>query len=134
MIGTEDEDRTFAESRHGRYHGGVQRDCAAARYPAAAADSVYSAAHAAAASGANYIFFGPVFATPSKSIYGSPQGLARLAEVSRAVNIPVLAIGGVTLENAASCLQAGAAGLAAIRLFQDAVDLPAVVSALRSIQ
>jgi thiamine-phosphate pyrophosphorylase len=93
-----------------------------------------SAAQAAAASGASYLFFGPVFATPSKTIYGPPQGLARLAEVCRAVNIPVLAIGGVTLENAASCLHAGAAGLAAIRLYQDSADLPVVVHALRSMQ
>ena len=72
----------------------------------------------AAAEGADYIFFGPVFATPSKAAFGSPQGLGRLAEVCRAVIVPVIAIGGITLENARSCRQAGAAGIAAIRLFQ----------------
>jgi thiamine-phosphate pyrophosphorylase len=90
------------------------------------------AAEAAAASGADYIFFGPVFATPSKVEFGQPQGLERLAQICRAVQIPVIAIGGVTLENAASCITAGAAGIAAIRLFQDAGHLAATLSGLRS--
>jgi thiamine-phosphate pyrophosphorylase len=89
------------------------------------------AATAAANGGAHYIFFGPVFATPSKAAYGAPQGLARLAEVCRAVSLPVVAIGGVTLDNAASCLSAGASGIAAIRLFQDAHDLKSLVKNLR---
>jgi len=89
------------------------------------------AAKSAEQAGADYIFFGPVFATPSKAAYGAPQGLERLKEVCRAVSIPVLAIGGITLDNFASCVSAGASGIAAIRLFQDAADLPAVVRALR---
>ncbi|MBZ5527008.1 MAG: thiamine phosphate synthase [Acidobacteriia bacterium] len=76
-------------------------------------------ARAAAQAGASYIFFGPVFATPSKAAFGPPQGLERLADVCRAVRIPVLAIGGITAANAAACLSAGASGIAAIRLFQD---------------
>jgi thiamine-phosphate pyrophosphorylase len=90
------------------------------------------ASQAAASAGADYIFFGPVFATPSKAAFGPPQGLERLAEVSRAVSIPVMAIGGITLEKAASCIHAGAAGLAAIRLFQDAEDIGAIVRELES--
>jgi thiamine-phosphate pyrophosphorylase len=82
---------------------------------------------------ADYIFFGPVFATPSKAVYGPPQGLDRLAEVCQSVRIPVFAIGGVALENAGACLAAGAAGLAAIRLFQESTDLAAVVAQLRSL-
>jgi thiamine-phosphate pyrophosphorylase len=89
------------------------------------------AAKAAETDGANYIFFGPVFATPSKAAFGPPQGLARLTEVCRAVSIPVLAIGGITPENSKACLQAGAAGIAAIRLFQDSHDLDGVIAALR---
>jgi thiamine-phosphate pyrophosphorylase len=90
------------------------------------------AASSAARDGANYIFFGPIFATPSKASFGASQGLDRLAEVCRTVSIPVLAIGGITLENASDCLAAGAAGIAAIRLFQDAEDLEAIVSFLRA--
>jgi thiamine-phosphate pyrophosphorylase len=76
------------------------------------------AARAAEFGGANYIFFGPVFDTPSKLKFGPPQGIERLRQVCAAVRIPVLAIGGINLENAGKCIAAGAAGIAAIRLFQ----------------
>jgi thiamine-phosphate pyrophosphorylase len=89
------------------------------------------AAQSAAAAGANYIFFGPIFPTPSKATYGAPQGLDRLSEACASVKIPVLAIGGITLENAAACLAAGASGIAAIRLFQDSSDPSATVNAIR---
>jgi thiamine-phosphate pyrophosphorylase len=85
------------------------------------------AGQAAQYDGADYVFFGPVFSTPSKAAYGEPQGLTRLSEVCRAVSVPVLAIGGITLENAPACINAGAAGIAAIRLFQNPPDpLPTV--------
>jgi thiamine-phosphate pyrophosphorylase len=90
------------------------------------------AAISAESGGADYIFFGPVFATPSKAAYGQPQGLTRLAEVCRASSLPVLAIGGINLENARSCLSAGAWGIAAVRLFQDAQDPASLVSTLRT--
>ena len=89
------------------------------------------AAQQAERDGADYIFFGPVFDTPAKRKFGPPQGIERLKEVCHGVQIPVLAIGGVTIENARECLQAGAAGLASIRLFQNAQDLPALLSRLR---
>jgi thiamine-phosphate pyrophosphorylase len=89
------------------------------------------AAKSAESNGAAYIFFGPVFATPSKAAYGAPQGLERLAEVCRAISVPVLAIGGVTLGNAGSCLSAGASGVAAVRLFQDAQDVTSVVQTIK---
>jgi thiamine-phosphate pyrophosphorylase len=92
------------------------------------------AARAAANGGADYLFFGPVFSTPSKAVFGAPQGLGRLAEVCNAVAIPVLAIGGIALANAAECLAAGAAGIAAIRLFQDARDLSTLVQSLRELK
>lgn len=89
------------------------------------------AVKSAARAGSDYVFFGPVFATPSKSVFGEPQGLPRLAQACHAVEIPVIAIGGITLENAAQCLASGAAGIAAIRLFQDAEALSHVVRELR---
>lgn len=79
-------------------------------------------AREAEASGANYIFFGPVFESPDKLKFGPPQGLESLREVCRAVNIRVIAIGGVNETTAADCLRAGAAGIAAIRLFQESRD------------
>ncbi len=69
--------------------------------------------------GASYVFFGPIFETPSKKSYGPPQGIARLTRVCSGVRIPVIAIGGVNDENATECLRAGAAGIAAIRMFQE---------------
>jgi thiamine-phosphate pyrophosphorylase len=91
------------------------------------------AAKFAATNGADYIFFGPIFATPSKAGMGNPQGTTLLAEVCRSIHIPVLALGGITRENAAACIIAGAAGIAAIRLFQDAPDSTAIVKELRQL-
>lgn len=91
------------------------------------------AAQAAQRNGADYIFFGPIFSTPSKEPFGAPQGTQRLDQVCRAVSIPVLAIGGITLDNAEFCLAAGAAGLAAIRLFQDATDPAGAMRRLRQL-
>jgi thiamine-phosphate pyrophosphorylase len=76
-------------------------------------------AREAESAGADYIFFGPIFETPSKKKFGAPQGIEKLAEVCRALKAKVIAIGGVNEENAASCIRAGADGIAAIRLFQD---------------
>jgi thiamine-phosphate pyrophosphorylase len=91
------------------------------------------AAETAERDGADYIFFGPIFATPSKAAFGTPQGVERLAQVCRTLPIPVIAIGGITLENAAGCIDAGAAGIAAIRLFQDAVDPIDTIQGLRQL-
>jgi thiamine-phosphate pyrophosphorylase len=77
------------------------------------------AAVEAEAGGADYIFFGPVFESPAKLRFGPPQGLEKLREVCAGVKIPVIAIGGVDAQNAEACLRAGAAGIAAIRMFQE---------------
>ena len=67
----------------------------------------------ASTSGADYLFFGPVFETPGK---GAPAGLDELEKICRSVgSFPVLALGGVNQANAAEVLATGAAGLAAIR-------------------
>ena len=79
-------------------------------------------AREAESAGANYIFFGPVFETPSKRAFGEPQGLTRLTEICGSLRIPVIAIGGVDEVKALECIHAGAAGIAAIRMFQEARD------------
>jgi thiamine-phosphate pyrophosphorylase len=83
----------------------------------------------AAANQATFAVFAPVF--EKQDAPGSiPTGLASLRQACRA-KIPVLALGGVTLENAQSCLQAGAAGIAGIRLFQEN-DIATIVRQLRA--
>jgi len=80
--------------------------------------------------GADYLFYGPIYDTPSKRAFGQPQGVDRMAEASAAVGIPVIAIGGINERNAAECLRAGAAGIAAIRMFQESKDGPALAAIL----
>lgn len=67
--------------------------------------------------GANFAVFAPVF-EKKDAPETQPAGLAGLHAACEA-GIPVLALGGISVENAKSCLQAGAAGIAAIRLFQE---------------
>jgi thiamine-phosphate pyrophosphorylase len=76
-------------------------------------------ARAAERGGANFIVCGPVFPTISKTSYGAPLGLDRFAEICQRVQIPVLALGGITLTNFAQPLARGAAGIAAISLFKN---------------
>lgn len=72
-------------------------------------------ARAAAAAGADFITFGPVFATPAKAKSERPQGLDALSKACAAAGIPVFAIGGITADRAKECLDAGAHGVAVIR-------------------
>jgi len=89
-------------------------------------------AYAAREQGANFAVFGPVFETDSKVGLGDPQGSEKLREVATELKgFPILAIGGVSLDNIADCFKAGAAGIAAIGLLNDAHNLQTNVSEIR---
>ena len=112
-----------------RAHRGGQRAGARAPHPLIGV-SCHSSAQVsnAAAEGADFAVAAPVF--EKKGVPNAkPTGLEWLREASKA-GIPVLALGGVTLSNARACLEAGAAGIAAIRLFQEN-DIRVVARALR---
>ncbi len=83
----------------------------------------------AAAEGADYATFSPIFDTPSKRAYGPPQGLTALADAAR-VGLPLVALGGVGPANAGEVVRAGARGVAAIRGWIAAADPAAAVDAL----
>jgi thiamine-phosphate pyrophosphorylase len=98
--------------------------------------SAHSLAEARAARrlGANFAVFGPVFETESKLGFGEPQGLKKLHDVVRELgDFPILAIGGVSLDNVGECFQTGAPGVAAIGLLNDAENLQTTVAEIRSV-
>jgi thiamine-phosphate pyrophosphorylase len=78
--------------------------------------SAHSTAEAseAAAQGADFVVFGPVYDTPSKRRYGAPQGLAALEAAAAATARPVVAVGGITPARVPEVLATGAAGVAVI--------------------
>jgi thiamine-phosphate pyrophosphorylase len=88
-------------------------------------------AEAALAAGADYIGFGPMFATGTKETGYTPRGLAGLQEVRAAVRLPILAIGGITLERAADVIIAGATAPAVISAIVAAPDIAAAAAAFR---
>lgn len=96
--------------------------------------SAHSAAEAAAliAAGADYVTISPVFLTDSKPGYGPALGLDGLAKTVAAAQGPVVALAGITPANAASCLAAGAAGIAVMGEIMRAADPEATVRALIS--
>src|ERR1700693_2423050 len=104
--------------------GEVKRWCgagnAAAEFAIGVSCHSLEEARKAESAKADYISFGPIFETPSKVSFGAPQGLLKLTEVCRAVpDIQVIPTGGVNAKNPASGIRAGAAGIAAIRMFQE---------------
>ena len=97
--------------------------------------SVHSRAEAIEAErdgGYDYLIFGTVFDSLSKPAGRPSQGLTALRAVCEAVRLPVLAIGGISIERARGVAEAGAAGVAAISLFARARDLDRVVRELRA--
>jgi thiamine-phosphate pyrophosphorylase len=86
----------------------------------------------AVAADADYLGVGPIWPTPSKTDAAPPLGLEELERICRAVDVPVIAIGGVDASNAGDCIRAGAAGVAVIRASTDPGVREAVDEALRS--
>ena len=80
---------------------------------------------AAASAGADYVTISPIFRTQSKPGYGPPLSLEGLAKAANLAEIPVIALGGVTSENANACRRAGAAGVAVMGTIMRARD-PAI--------
>jgi thiamine-phosphate pyrophosphorylase len=79
--------------------------------------------------GADYIGAGPVWPTPSKPDAGSPIGLDGLAAICEAIDVPVVAIGGIDASNARDCINAGAKGVAVVRARGDASGVRAAIDA-----
>jgi len=86
----------------------------------------------AVAAAADYLGVGPVWPTPSKADAAPALGLAELERICGAVDVPVIAIGGVDASNAGDCIRAGAAGVAVIRAAADPGVREAVDEALGS--
>lgn len=96
--------------------GSVPVDVARQLLPAGAVVGVSTHAPAEAAdTSADFAVFGPVYATPSKTAYGPPQGEARFRAAAATARVPLLAIGGVTAAQISALRAAGAAGVAVIR-------------------
>jgi len=88
-------------------------------------------AHEAQAHGADYIGFGPMFATGTKDTGYPARGLDALREIRCAVSLPVLAIGGISLENVSAVVEAGATAPAVISAVVRAADIAAAAAAFR---
>jgi thiamine-phosphate pyrophosphorylase len=84
--------------------------------------STHNPEEIAAAAGADFLVFGPVYATPSKVKYGEPQGLMRLRQALTQSPLPLLAIGGITVERVPEVLGIGAHGIAVISALSAAPD------------
>ena len=82
--------------------------------------------------GFDYVVFGPVFMTPSKKKYGSPQRIGKLKEVCSLVNIPVFAVGGITSKRVKKCLNAGAHGVAVIRAVMESTNIKKTINEFRT--
>ncbi|MBN2808671.1 MAG: thiamine phosphate synthase [Deltaproteobacteria bacterium] len=90
-------------------------------------------ARAAAASGADYIGFGPIFKTPSKAKPDPEVGIAGLVEMLPQVSVPVVAIGGLDEDNLAAVAATGVAGVAVIRALLQTPSPAAKVGQLRKL-
>ncbi len=119
--------RCHADGVHlGQTDRGAERALAAGLLLGVSVTSLDEAEEAQAL-GASYLGAGPIWATPTKTDGARPIGIEGLAQICAAVRVPVVAIGGVDASNAASCIEAGAAGVAVVRAAADAASVRAVV-------
>jgi thiamine-phosphate pyrophosphorylase len=84
----------------------------------------------AVSQGADYIAFGPIFKTRSKHDAEEPKGLDALKEICSAVELPVVAIGGITEENVHQVIAAGACAVAMISELMNAKDMKAKAASI----
>jgi len=103
----------------------IARKIAGGNFIIGASATSLEEAHRAAAAGADYLGIGTIFPTGSKSDVGPALGLELLGQIKQATNLPVIAIGGITADNAPSVLEAGADGLAVISAISSAPDMVA---------
>jgi thiamine-phosphate pyrophosphorylase len=88
-------------------------------------------AEEAVAGGADYLGVGPIFPSPGKPDAGPPTGVGLLTELAGRFATPLVAIGGITAENAAEVVRAGACGVAVITAVVAAEDIAAAARWLR---
>jgi len=95
--------------------------------------STVEEARQAEGDGADYLGVGDVYGTPTKPDAGEPIGVEGLAEIARAVSVPVVGIGGITPDNAKAVIRAGAVGVAVISAVVGASDPEAAARRLREV-
>jgi thiamine-phosphate pyrophosphorylase len=87
----------------------------------------------AQAAGADYLGVSPIFATITKADAGVPAGVALLAEIRRRVSLPLVAIGGITLDNAPQVIAAGADAVCAISAVVTKSDVRAAIAQFQAL-
>jgi thiamine-phosphate pyrophosphorylase len=99
---------------------GLMREVCGAEFLIGASTHSLEEALRARDAGADFVVFGPVFETESKRGFGPRRGVEKRQSVTSELrDFPVLAIGGITLDNVEECLAAGASGFAGISWFSD---------------
>lgn len=109
---------------------GIARELAGKKLLIGASVNTVEGALEAAGAGADYLGVGSIFSTPSKADAGPPLGVGIIRRIKSAVNLPVIAVGGINAGNAAEVLEAGADGIAVISAIANAADMVAAVKNL----
>jgi thiamine-phosphate pyrophosphorylase len=83
--------------------------------------------------GADYLGVSPIFSTRTKADAGAPGGLELIREIRKRVSLPLIAIGGITLNNAREVVRAGADGLCAISAVVASLDVKAEIAKFQAL-